>query len=53
MIDSEDSFFIYRRTFSTKMKGSQWNFSFVVKICVQMNQSVQEISLLEIFLTQN
>ena len=48
MIDSEDLFFIYRGSPSTNMKESQWNFCFEVKLCVQMNQSVQEIS----FLTQ-
>ena len=50
MIESEDLFFIYRGDLSTHMKGSLWNFCFVVKLCVQMNQSVQEISILEIFL---
>ena len=53
MIDSEDLFFIYRKNFSTNMKGYLWNFCFEVKFCVQMNQSAQEISLLEnLLLTQ-
>ena len=50
MIFPEDLFFIYRGNLSTHMKGSLWNFCFVVKLCVQMIQSVQEISLLKIFL---
>ena len=50
VIDSEDLFFIYRGNLSTNMKGSLWNFCFEVKLCAQMKQSVQKISLLEIFL---
>ena len=50
MISSENLFFIYRENLSTHMKESLRNFCFVVKLCVQMNQNVQEISLLEIFL---
>ena len=50
MIDSEDLFFLYRGNLSTHMKGPLWNLCFVVKLCFQMSQSFQEISLLEIFL---
>ena len=40
MIHPEDLFFTYRWNLSTKMKGSLLNFCFVVKLCVQMKQSV-------------
>ena len=49
MSDSKDLFYICRGNLSTNMKGSLWNFSAVLKLCVQMNQSVQEISLLRDF----
>ena len=51
MIDSENLIFIYRENLSAHRKTSLWNFCFVVNFCVQMNQSVQEIFLLEIFLS--
>ena len=50
MIDSKNLFFIYRENLSTHMKGSLWKFCSVVKLCVQMNQSVQEISFRDFFI---